>query len=144
MRFSSGPFSREQTAEVLDKVIGWDQAGLPSQFVVTIRETGTAIGYCGFFHQEVDSRPETEIGYRLHPDYWGKGFATEAARAVRDYGFTELKLERVISLIHPENAPSRRVTEKNGMILETATTFKGFSTQVFSMSRERWSAVRDG
>jgi RimJ/RimL family protein N-acetyltransferase len=144
MRFSSGPFSRERTAEFIEKVIGWDQAGLPSQFVVTIRETGTAIGYCGFLHQEVDSTPEIEIGYRLHPDYWNKGFATEAARAVRDHGFSELNLDRAISLIHPDNAVSRRVTEKNGMIMEKETTFKDFPVQVFSMNRQRWLALRDG
>src|SRR5258707_3228668 len=94
MRFSSGVFSRAQTEDFLNKVIGWDRAGLPSQFAVTVRESGIPIGYCGFLHQEVDGIPEIEIGYRLHPDHWNKGFATEAARAVRDHGFSELNLNR--------------------------------------------------
>jgi [ribosomal protein S5]-alanine N-acetyltransferase len=78
---------------------------------------------------------EIEIGYRLHPDYWNRGLATEAARAVRRYAFEVLKLERVISLIHPENHASRRVTEKTGMKLEKTTVFRGFPAQVFSCSR---------
>jgi ribosomal-protein-alanine N-acetyltransferase len=141
IRFSSGFFPRERVAEFIDKVIGWDRDGLPSQFVVTLRESGAPIGYCGFFHQVVDAAPEIEIGYRLHPDFWNKGFATEAARAVSDCGFSEWKLDRVISLIHPENTASRRVAEKNGMILEKETVFKGFPTQVFAMNRQQWLAA---
>jgi RimJ/RimL family protein N-acetyltransferase len=51
---------------------------------------------------------------------------------VRDYAFEVMKLERVISLIHPDNRASRRVTEKNGMRLEKKTTFRGFPTLVFA------------
>jgi ribosomal-protein-alanine N-acetyltransferase len=138
IRFSSGNFTRERVAEFINKVIGWDRDGLPSQYVVTVRESGTPIGYCGFFHQTVDDIAEIEIGYRLHPDYWNRGFATEAAGAVRDCGFGEWKLTRLISLIHPDNAASRRVAEKNGMTLEKQTTFKGFPTQVFAISQEQW------
>jgi ribosomal-protein-alanine N-acetyltransferase len=75
---------------------------LPSQFAVLSRADNQLIGYCGFFHQEVDGTNEIEIGYRLHPNYWNKGLATEAAQAVRDHAFRDLNLSRVISLIHPE------------------------------------------
>ncbi|MFL6515324.1 MAG: GNAT family N-acetyltransferase; N-acetyltransferase, partial [Chthoniobacterales bacterium] len=64
--------------------------------------------------------------------------ATESARAVRDHGFGNLKLERLISLIHPDNSVSRRVAEKNGMMFERATTFKNFPAQVFAISRNHW------
>ena len=143
IRFSGGNFTRERVAEFVDKVIRWDREGLPSQFVVHIQETNTPIGYCGFFHHHVDDWPEIEIGYRLLPDFWNKGYATEAARAVRDRGFTEWKLERLTSLIHPDNVASRRVAEKNGMTLERLTTFKGFPTQVFAINRARWLERRD-
>jgi ribosomal-protein-alanine N-acetyltransferase len=137
-RFSSGNFTRERVAEFLEKILQWDRDNLPSQFVVTVRENDTPIGYCGCFHQIVDELPEIEIGYRLHPDFWNQGYATEAAVAVRDCGFDDWKLPRLISLIHPDNAPSRRVAEKNGMILEKETTFRGFPTQVFGITREQW------
>ena len=139
MRFSLGPLTRQQTQErFLDKVIGWDRDRLPSQFAMIIRSSRALVGYCGFFHHEVDGKMEIEIGYRLHSNFWNRGLTTEAARAVRDHGFRDLKLDYVISLIHPENLPSRRVAEKNGMTLERETTFRGFPTFVFSITRQQW------
>ena len=140
MRFSPGVFSREQTIAFLDKIISWQRRGLPSQFAIIHRADNRLIGYCGFFHQQVDGTEEIEIGYRLDPDYWSGGLATEAARAVRDHAFRDLKLQRVISLIHPDNAPSRRVAEKIGMNLEKKTVFRGFPTLVFAITREQWLA----
>jgi ribosomal-protein-alanine N-acetyltransferase len=61
---------------------------------------------------------------------------------VRDHAFADLKLPRVISLIHPENLPSRRVAEKNGMKLEKQTVFRGFPTLVFAINRKQWMAER--
>src|SRR5437016_1938026 len=135
MRFSMGPMKREQ-------VIGWNRDGLPSQFAMIVRSSGTLAGYCGFFHHEVDGKMEIEIGYRLQRDFWNRGLATEAARAVRDHGFRDLKLEYLISLIHPDNQASRRVAEKNGMTLERETTFRGFPTFVFAITRKQWMKLR--
>ncbi len=115
---------------------------MPSQFAVIFRGNNELIGYCGFLHQEVDGRNEIEIGYRLHPDYWNRGLASEAAQAVRDHAFRDLDLPKVISLIHPDNVPSRRVAEKNGMKIERETVFRGFPTHVFAITREQWLAER--
>ena len=139
MRFSLGPYTREQTQTVLQKFLSWNQAGLPSQFAVIFRSNKELIGYCGFLHWLLDDVDEIEIGYRMYPDYWNKGLATEAAHAVRDHAFRDLKLPRVISLIHPENIPSQRVAEKIGMSLEKQTIYRGFLTNVFSLSRDRWA-----
>jgi ribosomal-protein-alanine N-acetyltransferase len=136
MRFSLGVFSREQTGAFLDKVRARDREGLPSQLGVIVRDNQKLIGYCGFFLQTVDNVEELEIGYRIDPSYWRRGIATEAARAVRDYAFNELRLPRVISLIHPDNIPSRRVAEKNGMTPEKETVFRGFPTIVFSVATQ--------
>src|SRR6476646_3268974 len=122
MRFSMGPMTQEQTKNFLHKVISWDRDRMPSQFAMIVRSSETLAGYCGFFHHEVDSKMEIEIGYRLDSAFWNRGLASEAACAVRD--FRDLKLDYVISLIHPENHPSGRVAEKNGMILERETTFR--------------------
>src|SRR5438132_7788561 len=142
MRFSMGPMTREQTRSFLDKVIGWDRDGMLSQFAMIVRSNETLVGYCGFFHQEVDSKMEIEIGYRLQRDFWNRGLATEAARAVRDHGVRDLKLEYLISLIHPDNQASRRVAEKNGMTLERETTFRGFATFVLAITRKQWMKLR--
>jgi ribosomal-protein-alanine N-acetyltransferase len=137
MRFSLGVFSREQAAGFLEKVRGRDREGLPSQFALIFRPEQKLIGYCGFFLQTVDDMEEVEIAYRLDPSYWGQGLATAAARAVHDHAFDELQLSRVISLIHPDNIASRRVAEKNGMIPEKETSFRGFPTIVFGIKREQ-------
>jgi [ribosomal protein S5]-alanine N-acetyltransferase len=142
-RFSLGPYTYEQTQGVLQKFLSWNQADLPSQFAVIFRANNDLIGYCGFLHHKVDGKDEIEIGYRLHPDYWNRGLASEAAQAVRDHAFRDLNLGRVISLIHPDNVPSRRVAEKNGMKIERDTVFRGFPTQVFAITREAWLAKRD-
>ncbi len=143
MRFSLGAFTeRKKTVDFIAKVMAWDRANMPSQFAIVSRGEHTVIGYCGFLHHpEVPG--EVEIGYRLHPDYWNRGLVTEAARAVRDHAFANLKLPRVISLIHPENIPSRRVAEKNGMKIEKEITFRGFPTLVYAITREQWLANRD-
>lgn len=141
MRFSLGIYDRKRTEAFLDKILGWEHEGLPSQFAVIIRSSGVLAGYCGFFPQRVDQADEIEIGYRLHPDHWNQGIATEAASAVRDHAFRDLGLPRVISLIHPRNAPSRRVAEKVGLRFERNAIFKTFPTQVFAQSREQWLAT---
>ena len=136
MRFSVGVYSREKTQQFLEKIIGWNENNIPSLYAVTLGEGAPLLGYCGFYHPE--GFEEVEIGYRLDPHYWNRGLITEAARAVRDCGFSEWKLDKLISLIHPDNTPSRRVAEKNGMTLERETTFRGFPTQVFAISRAQW------
>ncbi|HKS03788.1 MAG TPA: GNAT family N-acetyltransferase [Chthoniobacterales bacterium] len=143
MRFSSGVYTeRKQTAAFIEKVMGWDHASMPSQFAILPRGKHTVIGYCGFHHHP-ELPGEIEIGYRLDPDYWNCGLITEAARAVRNHAFADLKLPRVISLVHPENIPSRRVAEKNGMKMEKEITFRGLPTRLYAVSREEWLVTLD-
>ena len=58
---------------------------------------------------------EIEVGYHLARAFWGRGYATEAARACLRYGFEQLKLERIVAVVRPENVASRRVLEKSGL-----------------------------
>jgi RimJ/RimL family protein N-acetyltransferase len=142
MRFSGGgTLDREKTAALLERIMIRTRQNLPAQFVIFDRAKTKLIGYCGFFLQTVDGVEELEIGYRLHPDHWNRGIASEASQAVRDHAFRDLKLERVISLIHPDNHASRRVAEKMGMKLEKHTTFKTFPTDVFAISRAEWERL---
>jgi RimJ/RimL family protein N-acetyltransferase len=140
MRFSLGVWGREQTGVFLDKIIGWERDGLPSLFAVEVKAAKRVVGYCGFLHH-LELPHEIEIGYRLDPEYWNRGLITEAARAVREHAFGALNLPRVISLIHPDNVPSRRVAEKNGLMLEKQINFRGFPTNLFSLSRDQWLAL---
>ena len=136
MSFSAaGPANRDEAARFLERMLERQARNEPSQFAVIRRDEQSLIGYCGFFPQTVDGVEEVEIAYRLHPEHWGHGFATEAARAVREHAFRTLELPRVISLIHPDNHRSRRVAEKNGMTLEKETEFRGFRVHVYVHTR---------
>jgi ribosomal-protein-alanine N-acetyltransferase len=85
------------------------------------KSLGQVIGHCGLLPKEVDGHDEVELVYVLAADYWGRGYATEAAIAIRDYGFQSLEIERLISLVDPANAASERVALKVGMTLERDT-----------------------
>jgi ribosomal-protein-alanine N-acetyltransferase len=82
------------------------------------KETGKFIGRCGLLPWTIDGRREVEVAYTIAQEYWGQGLATEAARSILDYGFTNLSLSRLVCLIDPENIASQRVAEKTGMTLE--------------------------
>jgi len=95
------------------------------------------IGDCGIILQQVEGESLYEIGYHLRRDFWGQGLATEAAIACRDWAFTHLKTERLISLIRPENLPSRRVAERTGMTIWKEVNWRGLPQYVYSVEREK-------
>jgi ribosomal-protein-alanine N-acetyltransferase len=73
------------------------------------------VGFCGF---GCKFAPEVELGWTLLPQVWNRGLATEAGRAVLDYGFNVIGFPSVISAVLPDNAASRRVADKLGMRVE--------------------------
>jgi ribosomal-protein-alanine N-acetyltransferase len=83
-----------------------------------LKQTNELIGDCGLVKQKVDGKTEVEIGYHINKKYWSKGFATEAAKGCKEYGFQQLGLNKLISIIDPRNAPSIRVAEKIGFTKE--------------------------
>jgi RimJ/RimL family protein N-acetyltransferase len=86
------------------------------------------IGYCGLSRFPGRcAAGDTEIGFRLARPFWGRGFATEAARAVRDHAFDTLALPRLIAIIDPGNLASIRVAEKIGMRYEKDVSFEGYT-----------------
>ena len=87
---------------------------------------GELIGDCGPTYHEIEGRQELEVGYDVRRDLWGKGLATEAARAVMGFAFARWQPYRLISLIRPENLQSRRVAEKNGLALDKVIFWRGY------------------
>ncbi|MBM4071879.1 MAG: GNAT family N-acetyltransferase [Planctomycetes bacterium] len=77
------------------------------------RDSDDVIGFAGLKY--LDELREVDIGYRLLPSYWGKGLATEAGRAIIDYGFEQLHLTQIIGLVEPDNIASIRVLQKLGL-----------------------------
>jgi ribosomal-protein-alanine N-acetyltransferase len=104
-------------------------------WAMILKTSSELIGDGGLTLQKVDGTDETEIGYHLRRDHWGRGLATEAARACRDYGFAHLPVERLISLIRPENLASRRVAERNGMTVWKEVMNGGLLHLVYSVQR---------
>ena len=105
------------------------------------REDGRLLGRCGLLSQEVDGERHVEVAYALAPEFWGRGYATEAARASRDWAFRSLDVPHVISLIIPENTGSIAVAERNGMGLWKMADFRDYHLCVYRITRGEWEAV---
>ncbi len=82
-------------------------------WALTKRDTGDFMGYCGL--RVLDETGEVEVDYLMGPDYWGLGYATEAAEMAIAFGFARPEIDRIIGLAHPDNIASCKVMEKNGM-----------------------------
>lgn len=121
MRYFDAPFSRERSDASIRrshdnlKVHGY-------HFVATeLKATGAFVGVIGIAKIDdqtkavLDGAPDVEVGWRLHPNYWGRGLAPEGARACLKYGWDKLELPEIVAITATQNQPSRRVMEKIGM-----------------------------
>ncbi|WP_289083416.1 GNAT family N-acetyltransferase [uncultured Spongiibacter sp.] len=86
-------------------------------WAVRLRDSGAFIGFVGLNRPivELPFSPCVEIGWRLHSAYWGKGYATEAARRALAFAFTDLALDEVVSFTATSNTPSQAVMQRLGM-----------------------------
>ncbi|WP_454785482.1 GNAT family N-acetyltransferase [Legionella sp. WA2024007413] len=133
------PVSRDVIAEKIPEWIELYKKQKYGLMGLVMKETDELIGFCGFIHQAVDESEYIELGYRLDEAYWGKGIATEAAVAVRDYAFNVLGIPMLISIINHKNEASKRVAKKVGMQLMKQTNFKNVLVDVFCLKREEIS-----
>lgn len=99
--------------------------------VITERTTGKPVGMVGLLTQEVDGVMELEIGYHLLPSAWGKGFATEAAMACKEFARTHQLAASIVSLIDPDNTNSQAVAKRNGMLFDKRGIHRGEEVLVF-------------
>ena len=94
----------------------WIEQKIPSGYGICLKGTDEVIGSVDFNHRHEDD--VLEIGYTLHPDYWGRGYVPEAARALIDLGFKDLGLHKIELVCFGYNVQSQRVAEKLGFTLE--------------------------
>ncbi|HMJ97185.1 MAG TPA: GNAT family N-acetyltransferase [Thermoleophilaceae bacterium] len=113
-RFMKAYPTLEHTRRALEVHVREARAGNPAFWAVIERASGDLIGDAGVGRID-GTGPEFELGYSLGTAWWGRGYATEAAGAVRDYALGELKLGEVLALVLPGNAASIHVLEKIGM-----------------------------
>jgi RimJ/RimL family protein N-acetyltransferase len=106
-----------ETGELLGRLVaGSSDPERPIFHAVVLRSTGTLIGWAGLsvpdFLPEI--LPAIEVGWRLGAEFWGHGYATEAAAAALDWGFGELGYERIVAIFEPENVASGQVMDRLG------------------------------
>lgn len=118
-RYEPGGLTVEQIRYRLEGALEWAQQSPRTIFklAITLLPEERAWGRLSLKINQEAIR-EWEIGWTLHPQVWGKGYASESARALLAYAFTQLNAHRVVAFCHAENEASRRVMEKIGMTLE--------------------------
>jgi RimJ/RimL family protein N-acetyltransferase len=128
-------YPRPKTRDEASAWISWNQRLYRTHgyglWLLSLRDTGKFVGDCGLTPQQVDGATEIEVGYHVRTAFQGRGLATEAASACRDYARDVLKVNRLVAIIDPRNRPSQRVAEKLGLVVERTSDNHG-----------RWSSPR--
>ncbi len=135
MQYYPAALDREGVAAWIEKNIARYRRDGHGLWAMLLKGTGELIGDCGCTLQEVEGRNEIEIGYHVRRDLWRNGYATEAAQACMEYALAKLHARRVISIIRPENLPSRRVAEKNGLVCEKIVFWHGYDHCIYAKDK---------
>ena len=148
MRYWSagGPFTRDVAEQNFEAALARNRDyGFGRRWIV-VKDTGAGLGftetkYFGDSCEEV-SPEEVEIGWMLRRAVWGRGYATEAGRAVRDEAFERLGLADIVAVHHPANVASGRVMEKLGMAFERdVATTDGWPFRLYRLTRVDWARL---
>ena len=117
----------------------------PSEFAIVYRETCRIIGSAGFVMR--NGVVSDELGFALHPAYWGRGIMPEVVMALLRYGFEDLGMDMVWGIHYSENVQCRRVLEKTGFLLafrETMAEHISRETNFYVLLRQDWEARERG
>jgi ribosomal-protein-alanine N-acetyltransferase len=136
---------REDVAWLVSAFIRWqhEQPRYKFQLAILLRTNALVIGTCGIRMATAHAQ-EAELGYELHPDYWGQGYATEAAWHLLAFGFQTLQLQRVWAHCVAENTASIRVLERLGMRYKqrlrqhTLMQNRWWDLLVYAIDRAEW------
>jgi RimJ/RimL family protein N-acetyltransferase len=130
------PLARPMAWRNLAMMVGhWTLRGY-GPWAAVDRTSGSLVGRIGFWNPE--GWPGFELGWTLRRAFWGKGYATEGARAALRFAFTQLDQPHVISLIHPENKASIQVAERLGGRRVDSTEVMGKPALRYRITREEW------
>ena len=126
MRFFPGLLAREESDTLMEQqalLLGLRGWGL---WAVEVAGGAPFIGFVGLAEPQFEAHftPCVEVGWRLAREHWGRGYATEAARAALEFGFGNLELDEIVALTTPANVRSRRVMERLGMTHDPADDFE--------------------
>ncbi len=111
-----------------------------SLYSVILKDNDELIGDCGLETDTIDGQTIVGIGFDFNSSYWGNGYATEAALAVLEYGFTRFNFECISGWIDPDNKPSQRVAERIGMAVERYVMRGKKKYALYGIKRSAWKA----
>jgi RimJ/RimL family protein N-acetyltransferase len=110
------------------------------KWAVAEKVSGALVGRVGYLDTPYEW-PGLELGWTFAPVAWGKGYATEASAAARDWGFRVLGAERIISMIDLRNTASQAVARRIGETPWQPFAFRGIDNMLWSMTRAEWQAL---
>ena len=125
---------------IKQRILRFEQKGL-GKFLVFLKGSEQFIGTCGLDYYNLDGRQEMELGYRLLLNHWGKGYATEAAEAILNYGLVNLKIPRIIAFAIPQNTQSLKIIEKLGFRFLNEFEHAGLLHKLFEVTSEDLSTL---
>jgi len=128
------PVSLVKVREQIASSMGSFEARGFGHFTVHLGAVPGFVGFAGL--RPIGSTPEVELLYAVHPDYWGRGLATEAARAVLRFGFTVGELAEILAGADPPNAASFRVMQRLGMTFLRNAEIGGRPVRYYRITRE--------
>ena len=142
MRYVGGKaLTRAEAWRQMAMLVGhWQLRGY-GFWAVEEKASGALVGRVGCWRPE--GWLDFEVGWTLARKFWGRGYATEAARAAMGYAFTRLGREHVVSIIHPDNVRSIRVAERLGERYLRDWEVHGFPAKVYAITRETWERMKD-
>lgn len=122
----------------------WQKCGF-GEWAVEEKATGQLIGWIGLSHHPdwLEDPAKIEVGWLLARHAWGRGFATEGAKASLRYAFDHLKLERLVSITSIDNLRSQSVMQRIGLVCVGKTHWKGSDVVWYAMDRASWQRRRE-
>lgn len=149
----TGPLTLEESTQMMERIGAHFTRHGFGLYAAELKETEQLIGFIGLAVPGFAAHftPCVEISYRLFPQFWNQGLATEGAKKILEFGFIDLELPEIVSFTVPQNHASRRVMEKLGMSRKPQEDFEhpllpnGHPLQrhvLYRLSREVWQKLR--
>lgn len=135
MRYYPAAMTMAQSEKWLQGILNDYQSNGFGMLAVHSKETGDYVGQVGVMRRVIDGFVHHYLSYLICKRFWGQGYAIEAVRALVDYRFATLEIDKIEALIDPENARSLHLAEKLGMQLESTVDHMGREHRVYALTR---------
>ena len=136
-----GPKTPEEVQELASKMLNHQEKHGFGSGNIFEKETGAFVGRAGLIYVDLqDDQPDIEVGYLLFKPYWNKGYATELATALLNWGFSNLAVNKLVANVRSENSGSINVLKKIGMSYVGEVNCYKTVMERYEISKEQWKA----